>query len=358
MILQSNREMDVVFVSKAIQEHNLEPQPVSGFHAERDYWVETERWKRVVERYPWGSVLYLSDRQRGQSVTIVAVGKVDLETGKVSTQGGHQQIPPSWYPELAKDLRDAMKPDATLQIPPCLGFHESDHVCDGGVDSGTKKIEPACAWRNRCIAFQDYCGIQNRHQEDVLKSKSPEQIIQLTTRLLEKRGGKVSAPPNGASKAKSVKSSQKSSDVVSAVAPAAETGQVGADTSMLQLLTSVISDIAAEAGLKAAPDCSKATATPGDLYMVDRTEHSDYISLYQDARPRPIALASFRIRPRMGGFVVQLPIPVGHKLLEPIVSEDVKAWKDGAFQSGVSHVPTSGLRLDHIKHIIAELLKK
>jgi len=45
-------------------------------------------------------------------------------------------------------------------------------------------MEPACAWRDRCMSLQKFAQDNNRLQEDLLKGKSPEQIIQLTTRLM------------------------------------------------------------------------------------------------------------------------------------------------------------------------------
>jgi len=121
---------------------------------------------------------------------------------------------------------------------------------------------------------------------------------------------------------------------------------------------SVAGEVAEAAGLKVSADQTKQCAAMGDLYLVDRTANSDYISLYQARKPKPLALASFRIRARVG-VLVQLPIPKTSPLLEPIVAADVREWKDGAFQSAVREVSMEGGdRLEHIKHILVAIIQQ
>lgn len=345
------RDMDTVFVSKCIQEHRLDPTPVVGFHADPEYWRENERWRRVVERYPWGVAMFLNDRTRNAAATVVAVGKIDLDGGKVSTQGGWRDIQPGWYREMAMGLKSAQKQSITLTIPQCLGYRESDQICDGGLNPATKKVEPVCAWRERCISIQEYAADNNKAAEDVLKSKSPEQIVQFTTRLLERKPGKRSA------QLKVVHSIPKPA-AVSTVQPSGALAN-GTHTTgiVMAAIITVVEEVAEAAGIKVSTDRTRNTALPGELFLVDRTANSDYISVYVAHKPKAIALASFRLRPRTG-LLVQLPVMKESPLLSGIVADDVKVWKDGAFQSAVRDVQLSGNRLEHIKHIMLALVQQ
>lgn len=351
-MLVSHKDKDVQFVAKALSENKLDPLPVSGFHAEPDYWMENVRWLRVVERYKWGMVLFISDRTRNAHASIVAVGnKIDLELGRVSTQGGWIDFQPSWYREMAMDLRQQVK-QPTLQIPPCLGFREPDEICDGGMNK-LKKMEPACGWRARCMALQTYADESGKNQEDLLKSKSPEQIVQMTQRLLDRKD-----KPNTKPKPKSLPIIQKQTPP-SVQAAATEEAQNAVPTSnhaVRQVVTTVATEVAEATGAKVSPDCTREAAAIGDLYLVDRTTSSDYISIYKMAKPKPIALASFRIRAKVG-MVVQLPLPKDSSLYKDLVDTDIKEWKDGAFKSAIKEVPLTGNRLEIVKHILVGIIQ-
>lgn len=352
MIMLSARDMDVGFVSKVISEHKLDPTPKTGFHADPLYWQETDRWKRVVERYDWGAAIFCSDRQRNAHATIVAVGSIDVEAGKVGRLGGMQDIQPGWYKEMAMELRDLKRSHASLHIPECLGFRRPDYICDGGKNTITQMMEPACAWRDRCMALQSFAQETDKQQEDLIRSKSPEQIIQLTTRLLERKGA-IAKPLSGA-RPPSTSATPK---------PAASTSgterQKAADPAAtkvtLDLVSRITSEVAEAADVKLSADMTRQGAGPGELFLVDRTSASDYISLYLANRPRAIALASFRLRARVG-MLVQLPILKDDELLKPIVADDVKVWSDGAFKTAVREVPLEGNRLEHIKHILVGII--
>lgn len=377
-ILTSLKPDDNAFVAKAISENALNPNPVSGFHAEPDYWMETERWKRVVERYEWGAVLFISDRERKQHATIVAIGRVDVAKGKVSTQGGWNDIQFGWYHEMAMEFTAMMSKKGVhrvLQVPSCLGYRQPDVICDGGRNA-SNKMEPPCAWRDRCMAVQFWCVDNNQLQETVLKGKSPEQIVQLTTRLLER-----AHPPGRSSPRTTPKTAQAHEPVpaeerpAEAVEESAESAESAAPVqssqpvvprgkariepeqtqAVLDLVASVMTDVAAATGINVSADWTKAAASLGDIYLVDRTANSDYVSIYRKAKPKPLALASFRIRTRIG-YLVQLPLPTTSPLLSGIVQSDVRKWNDGSFQSVVYGVQTEGDRLDHVKSIIASLI--
>lgn len=351
MILQNNRDFDTLFVSKAIAEHKLEPNPTTGFHSENTYWQETDRWRRVIERYPWGAVLFINDRTRNAAATIVAIGKLDIENGKVSEVGGWSDINPSWYKEMAMELKTAAKSQNMLAIPKCLGFRQPDHICDGGVNPTSKKMEPACAWRDRCMALQEFAVDQSRYQEDLLRGKSPEQIVQLTTRLLQRSKTITSSQPK--KPAHKQLASEKQPPVV--LAPQAQSS--GANKIALSTIEELAKELASEAGIQISADGTRVTAKLGELFLVDRTTNSDYISLYMAARPKPIALASFRLRSRTG-LLVQLPIPKDSRMFNGIDQADVKSWSDGAFLSAVREVPLKGERIGHVKKIILSILQQ
>lgn len=349
MILTSLREHDHQFVHKAITEHSLEPTPKAGFHAEQDYWFENARWKRVIERYAWGAVLFISDRERRAHATIVAIGQIDLVQGKVSQQGGWLDIKPDWYKEMAMELVQT-KRQVKLEIPPCLGFHFPDVTCDGGKNEADR-MEPACAWRERCIALQAFCQNNNRLQENVLRGKPPEQIVQMTTRLIANAGGIPSTKPTPKpAQSKTVATTQ------TAVPKMAKASDPTQNKAMFDFVAGVTQEVASAAGLNVSADLGKSGAAVGDLYLVDRTANSDYISIYKNDEPKPRAIASVRIRARVG-LLVQLPIPNTSQLLEPIVPADVRVWIDGAFKSAVREVPQSGDRLEHIKHIMVAIIR-
>lgn len=352
MILLSNKDMDSTFVSKVIAEHKLDPTPKAGFHADPTYWQETAKWKRVIERYEWGAVMFLSDRNRNAHATVIAVGKLDIDAGKVSTQGGWKEIQPHWYKEMAIELKQIKNGQGQLIVPPCLGFHASEIVCDGGLDPTSRKMEPPCGWKGRCMALQAFAQDQGRLQEDLLRSKSPEQIVQLTTRLLQRQPGSTKPPARNATD----KTKQKHAEAQPAGSLATGTPAASSNNITVTVVTALAKEVAQAAGIEMSADHTRQAAAIGELYLVDRTANSDYVSLYQAHKPKPIALASFRLRSRVG-MLVQLPIPKASPLLADIVQDDVKEWKDGAFQSAVKEVPLSGNRLDHIKNIILAILK-
>jgi hypothetical protein len=351
--------MDTAFVSRAIEEHRLEPSPVAGFNADPTYWMETERWKRVVERYPWGAVIFMTDRKHARAATVIAIGKVDLDKGRVTTQGGQQPITVGWYHEMVSELKQAQQPDQ-LQIPPCLGYRKADHICDGGLNRAIRKVEPACAWRERCIVLQEHAANTNRQVEQVLQGKSPTQVIQLTTRLLE-RAGKAEAKPVERHDHKPVK--QPAAAKPKPVAPTRQPAVPAAkepDGFREQLIANVstfTASVAAAAGLKVALGETKQNALDGELYLVNRVHPSGYISLYQAATPDHRALAVFRIRPRVGGYNIQLAIPPTSDLFHGVEPTDIRPFKDGKFLSIVNNCPPEGRRMDHIRRILLAMLE-
>jgi hypothetical protein len=197
------------------------------------------------------------------------------------------------------------------------------------------------------MALQSFSHEQNRLQEDVLRGKSPEQIVQLTTKLLESgRGG------SGTSSKPAIQRKTQPSKQLD-VQPKTVTGNPG----LQDFVTALVKEVAAACDTVLAVD--EVSAVAGELLIMDRTTHSDYISVYkaQGGEQRPKAICSFRLRRRIGGFRVQLPLPKDSPLLEGIVESDIVLWKDGAFQTVVNDVIPGGVRMDHIKVIMANLVQ-
>lgn len=352
MILQSGKYMDTSFVSRAIEEHKLEPTPVTGFNAEPTYWMENARWQRVIERYPWGAVIFMADRVNARTATVIAIGKVDVERGRVTTQGGQREINVAWYHEMATELKQAGQPDQ-LQLPPCLGHRKPDHICDGGLNRETRKHEPACAWRDRCIALQDHAVNTNRPQEQILQGKSPAQVVQLTTRLLERAGKPEPKPVSPARAATPAKPKPAPRPVASVAGKEPD----GFRDKLIMNVSTFTASVAEAAGLKVALSEAKQNALDGELYLINRVNPSGYISLYKADNPEHHALAVFRIRPRVGGYNIQLAIPPTSELLAGIEPSDVKPYKDGKFLTMVSNCTPEGKRMDHIKRIVVAMLE-
>lgn len=366
MILQSAKDMDTAFVSRVLTEHRLEPKPNAGFNAEPTYWQETGRWRRVIERYPWGAVIFMLDRQSERAATVVAIGKVDIDKGRVSTQGGSHPISIAWYQEMAMELKSAPSPDR-LEIPGCLGFRQSDHICDGGLNRQTRKVEPACVWRTRCIALQEYAIKEGRFQEQILQGKSPAQVVQLTTRLLERGGQTDPLKPASALHTKPAPAPKPTPAVQAKPAasprPVTHPAVAAADAVRSNLIVGVskfMLSVAETAGVKVSMDGGKQHALSGELYLIDRAESSGYMSLYQaplELGETERALALFRIRARKGGYNVEFPLAADSKLYEGIVDNDIKPFQDGKFKSIVNNCPPEGRRMDHIKRIVLAILK-
>lgn len=349
MILVSSREFDKSFVSKIIKEQNLHPSPVPDYQSRPHYWQETARWRRVVEDYKWGAVLFLSDRTRGVHSTIVVIGRMlDLKAGVVGVRQKREKIHLSWYAELGKGLADAKSP-TQFNIPPCLGLHEEDHVCDGGTNNKTGLTEPACEWRSRCIALQAFCLEQGKTSDEVIGRKSPEQIVQITGKLERRKlpsSAQVKVPPlpsypaNGTPVTYNI--TQMHAQIVASLASS---------------VRDVASRIARECGLALAD--SRELARGGDLFVADRTKNTDYVTIYRASSViRPIPLASWRLRVRKRCFRVQFPLQPGDPLFDGIASGDVTPWNDGPFQTVVNDVSPDTLRCEHVIRITKELISR
>jgi len=229
MIEVSGKFWDTAFVSKVMRQHKLDPRPVDGFAQEPMASFETEDWTRKIEMYPWGHVLFLSNKKAGQHATVVAVGDLDIDTGEISgADSGSLSDAVAWYRKLAataaaergehddpdlmkfEEAVEAMEEDDLEEIeaddydddiveeepveeegvpgpgtpgaksvtapkpkvkaqpahPGCVGYHVEERVCDGSYDPKRGKLDPPCTWRERCMALQDFCRTQGKPIEE------------------------------------------------------------------------------------------------------------------------------------------------------------------------------------------------
>lgn len=305
MILAAPRLWDYAFVSRMVREHQLDATPCA-----EPRWDDGKRWQRVIEPHEWGAVMFLVDREANQHYTLVLVGEVNLDEGTVDDGETKRRIViPEWYGELAEYFARAPEKDEAIRVPPCLGLHEPDHVCDGGANP-QGQVEPVCAWRGRCVAFQEYAEKRGTAPGILLAKLPPDEIVTLTNRLEQQRLSLRRKRPS-----------------VPKVNPAAY---------------GIFSDIYRKLGKLMHPRpfrTSKSSAGVGDVFFVDKVATSGYLHIYvQPEAGRAIPLVGIRPK-QVGGVDFQMPLPPDHPLLEPY-REHVVAWRDGRFLSAFKRVPT------------------
>lgn len=355
-IALSRKPQDLAYVAGILRSRALDPKPVPGYAEMPGAWDESSRFKRVVERYGWGSIMFLSDRERNEHATLVIEGEVDLDSGKIKTRTNKVvAIPVAWYKELAEAFPTKGKPahlPTLIDIPGCLGYHQPDVTCDGGINEHSQ-VEKPCGWRHRCIPLQRFCADKGSVPEKLLKGKSPEWVVEATAVLVNKYGAPAAPPPlpegegsavtalnaepsaaedaAGSTQARPPKATHRPKSQPSKVSKP-EAGDVDPEGT-LQALWSALQAAFPERQWHMGEGEGKV----GEVFISDRRNPSGYVSVY--ARPESghrVAIMSFRLRRRMAG--VQLPIPKGHALLADVDANTV-AWKDGAFLSEVKPVP-------------------
>lgn len=322
MILFSPKKRDARYVARCIAEHDLNPVPETGFQHESDYWQEDDLWMRNVEKYDWGAVMFISNYSTNEHATMVLIGDVDIAGGRAYNRGREFTVPVRWYAKLANDLR--ARPVA-LRLPGCLGFHQSDHVCDGGMNEH-KQIEPPCAWRTQCIALQDHSLKSDQLVENILQGKNPEMI----TQMLDQMVGDVAEDKGESPEERPIETP---ADMVAHFA--AEAGE--------------------ETGVRVAVD--RTAAGNGDLFVVDRMEKSSYLTLYIMIGKHPKGLVSFHYLKRTGTWKAYLPLDTNSDLLRGIVESDIRKCNDGwRFKSIVRDISFGSTRWVHILRIAQNLI--
>lgn len=371
MIHASKKDTDMGFIAKTLRERGLDPKPLPGFWDLPGAWDDSNRWRRAVERYSWGSIVFLSDRKADEHYTLVVEGELDVKTGVVKSSGKPEPLPVPWYNDLARRLNMEGAKAPVIEVPRCLGHHVSDYTCDGGYNPA-QQLEKPCAWRSRCIALQGHCAKANCLPAEVLKGKAPDEVARFTAGLLpaELAAAPVApaAAPSGsaqvalarpqeatpvpatAAKPSPAKPTPKAAaKVAPAAKPAAPVPAAGPNTDAMTLFKGIwggLQKALESAGLNTFVDGRKRKYLPsedgaevGDIFLSDRSQTSAYISVYaQPEKGRKVAL--FAVRLRTGVVGIQLPLEPEHALLSKHKANVVK-WKDGKFLCELKPVPTS-----------------
>lgn len=100
MIYNSDRAEDAELIADIIGRRALDARPLGRIEAEND------GARRVIESYPWGSIVFLS--LEGKHATLVIEGRFNPRSGEVIADGGHWKSVAelvSWYPDCERRLR-------------------------------------------------------------------------------------------------------------------------------------------------------------------------------------------------------------------------------------------------------------
>lgn len=127
-MISTSSEFDAAGVRRYIQRHGLDPVP----HGEPIQAVSRNGATLTVETYGWGRVFFAEWRGYGQALTWL------------EHEGKEAPALPAWASELR----------ALVDRPECLGHHAADHICDGGLDPDTGRMERPCRWRGVCQHVQ------------------------------------------------------------------------------------------------------------------------------------------------------------------------------------------------------------
>lgn len=125
-MISTARVFDRELVREFVADHGVDPVP----KASEPRSIAREGIQLVVEDYDWGRVCFAEWKARDVGLTWI--------------ERDGRPVLPAW----AEGIR------AILDRPTCLGYHEEDHVCDGGKNPETGEREPACRWRRACMYAQ------------------------------------------------------------------------------------------------------------------------------------------------------------------------------------------------------------
>lgn len=374
----SNRLMDLPFISRILRANHLNPIPQQGFYLNPAAWAENGDFKRTIEKYDWGVVIFLSNRKEAMHITIVAVGDFDPATGIVSSRAGvRHKLPVPWYTDMVRSLGDKKVPQVDIQIPGCLGHHEDDAgtdspVCDGGHNPTKDLTESPCAWKDRCIPLQSHAASLRVLPADILKGMRPEQIVQLTTRLRTDFARRQVPVPEALAVIQARKTETQpftqpvplfkfAAEVLPAVSQVAKKGVADSEVSglvlqsgssaggvvLLQQLWTALQARLPKRHFMSSRDLAK----PGNIFLQDRTP-SGYVSLYcEPDEGRRIAIAEIKLK--MNKVHALFPFSATHKLLS---GTDAKDIKDGKFISIITNIPGT-ITIQKLVDIIARSIE-
>lgn len=290
MIQVSNRRKDSIFVARTLRTYKLGPTPVDGYYDQPDYRRCDGGWERVIERYPWGTVLYI-DRP-GASATMVIRGNFNPATGEVEENGRTEVVPAAWYGELVRRC-EMVK----METPGCAGYWVAGVTCDGGPNADTGKSEDVCSWRRRCRLIQNHLvGLET--DPKAYRSRYGEEALNRLLARLEK-----------GAKPKQTRTKRKKSRK----APRKLTTEQKRErryAPLKEMAADFYQELSKAVDRRRVVCCERRTEAvrPGCIYLVDRTAKGVYINIYMRlAKGRAHKLAVIRLAPINGGLDIQLP---------------------------------------------------
>jgi len=270
-------------------------------------------------------------------------------------------------------------------MPRCLGaFEEDDPQCDGNPVGKTEADRAPCVYRDRCAGFIKLMDITKRPRDYFVRTietvkhggakpvaytfanhegfeeQVNEQILLFGIQGGRARYDKPLKPRIAARKTPKVvgiRAPGKPSKVFARAGAKARSKQTrdGREKSK-EVGQWYIKRVAARLGRKVA--AFEESARPGELFLVDRLESSNYCALYCKGKTRRIAITSYLYKPNKGLIEVRLAVAFADYMTacsrserEGLAAID-HTGKDGAFKVRIMEVDS------HRASIIAETLAK
>lgn len=256
------------------------------------------------------------------------------------------------------------------RMPRCLGaFEPDDPNCDGSVVGKTEEDRMPCAYRDRCVGFQKLLAQTGRPQEFFVRlvelpsgpkrrlkqykvANKPDLQDQLSEQIhrwgiRNGRATKKAPPPRAVVKrrppriapaaieaARARKLTKKEKHKAARGRAIQATADQSKATELIQWFMKRLSE---ETGRKVAE--IEATARPGELFIVDRLEKSNYIAVYcRLPQRKQTAIASAYRRAALGA--LEIRVACSFPVYEELLAESDRAklaptdytGKDGAFK--------------------------
>lgn len=362
----SEHHHDQELIERIAEQYNLDLDSPTRL----TYDQASGRLRRTIETHAWGAICFL--RYGSKFATVVILGRITWFERHVYRNNGAINLGDvlPWYAKLDAELKTV-----DMQIPRCFGEYDpEDKICRGDPNSDVKSERAPCAFRDRCVAFEMYCK-KNREKppqhvkyvgedgEEYGELIKPESLIPALDRLVsvhEIVNGKIRRK-NPKAKAKRIltkdhqvsagKSKTKTSQKI-----AAKSAREALEPSRVEvgdLARWYLKRLGEKAGIEVAP--TQVEAEPGQFYIVDRTDTSNYLALYlkrEGGGRLPVTNALFR--PRHECLEVRLACEFGSLDIPGVTLED-HTGKDGAFKIRVRNLKRAGLSL--VADAVAAALK-
>lgn len=325
MIYVTENRKDSVFVAEIFRKHRLSPIPVKNCYELSDYQKSNGQWERIIERYPWGVVLYVD--KPNASATIVAIGDFDPVIGEITKNGHAKRLPISWYRDLVR--RCEMQ---KIEAPACAGYWVAGVTCDGGINPDTNEEENACSWRHRCRLIQDHMIKLDTDPRTYLSRYGEAAIIRLLERL-----DKENKPKKRKKQKKKKKPKKKKIKKL--------TYEEKRERRYAPLKLAVVDFyevLSKTVDGRRIVCCGRRTEAvrAGCIYLIDKTEKSVYYNVYlRRYSGRPHKLAMVRLGPINGGLDVKVPYTEQPEDLHPELAWS--KWKNPPMFSVIRTLKTT-----------------